>query len=159
MDKEAAVHGYDGILLSYKKEYIWVSANEVDEPRAYYTEWSRSEREKLILYVNPYMKNLERYHWWTYCQGSNGNADTENRLTDMGGEGEGEGGTNGESSVEAYTLRVSMKNFSRVWLCDPTDCSPPGSSVRGILLPRILEWVVMPFPRGSPQPKDQTHIS
>ena len=60
MDKEAAVYGYDGILLSYKKEYIWVSANEVDEPRAYYTEWSRSEREKLILYVNPYMKNLER---------------------------------------------------------------------------------------------------
>ena len=38
MDKEAVVHIYNGILLTYKKEHIWVSANEVDEPRAYYTE-------------------------------------------------------------------------------------------------------------------------
>ena len=41
MDKEAVVHVYNGILLSYKKEYIWVNSNEVDEPRAYYTEWSK----------------------------------------------------------------------------------------------------------------------
>ena len=32
---------------------------------------------------------------------------------------------------------------------DPVDCSPPGSSVHGILQARILEWVVMPFSRGS----------
>ena len=38
-------------LLSHKKECIWVGANEVDEPRAYYTEWSKSEREKQILYI------------------------------------------------------------------------------------------------------------
>ena len=30
-------------------------------------------------------------------------------------------------------------------LCDPVDCSPPGSSVRGILQARILEWVAIPF--------------
>ena len=36
---------YDGILLSHKK-CIWVSSNEVDEPTACYTEWSKSEREK-----------------------------------------------------------------------------------------------------------------
>ena len=30
-------------------------------------------------------------------------------------------------------------------LCDPTDCSPQGSSVRGILQARILEWVAIPF--------------
>ena len=41
-------------------------------------------------------------------------------------------------------------------LCDPTDCSPPGSSVRGILQARIPEWVVMPSSRGSSQPRDQT---
>ena len=46
------VHIYNGILLSHKKEHIWVSSNEVDEPRAYYTEWSKSEREKQILYIN-----------------------------------------------------------------------------------------------------------
>ena len=32
-------------------------------------------------------------------------------------------------------------------LCDPMDCSPPGSSVRGILPARILEWVAMPSSR------------
>ena len=32
-------------------------------------------------------------------------------------------------------------------LCDPMDCSPPGSSVHGILQARILEWVAIPFPR------------
>ena len=35
-------------------------------------------------------------------------------------------------------------------LCDPMDCSPPGSSDNGILQARILEWVAMPFSRGSP---------
>ena len=37
-------------------------------------------------------------------------------------------------------------------LCDPTDCSPPGSSVHGILQARILEWVAMPSSRGSSRP-------
>ena len=40
-------------------------------------------------------------------------------------------------------------------LCDPMDCSPPGSSVHGILQARILEWVAIPFSRGSSQPRDQ----
>ena len=43
-------------------------------------------------------------------------------------------------------------------LCDPTDCSPPGSSVPGILQARILEWVARPFPRGSSQSSDWTRI-
>ena len=44
MDIEIVLHIYDGILLSYKKEHIWVSPNEVDEPKAYYTAWSKSQR-------------------------------------------------------------------------------------------------------------------
>ena len=40
------VYMHNGILLSYKKEHIWVSSNEVDEPRTYYTEWSESEKER-----------------------------------------------------------------------------------------------------------------
>ena len=44
-------------------------------------------------------------------------------------------------------------------LCDPMDSSPPGSSAHGILQPRILEWVVIPFFRGSSWPRDQTCIS
>ena len=48
MDKEAVVNTNNGIVFSHKKEHIWVSSNKVDEPRAYYTEWSKSEREKQI---------------------------------------------------------------------------------------------------------------
>ena len=43
--------------------------------------------------------------------------------------------------------------------CDPMDCSPPGSSVHGIFQAGILEWVAMPFSRGSSQPRDQTQVS
>ena len=43
--------------------------------------------------------------------------------------------------------------------CDPMDCSPPGSSVRGILQARILEWVAIPFSRGPPWSRDGTCIS
>ena len=44
-------------------------------------------------------------------------------------------------------------------LCDPTDCSPPGSSDCGILQARILESVAMPSSRGSSQPRDWTPVS
>ena len=44
-------------------------------------------------------------------------------------------------------------------LCDPKDCSPPGSSVHEILQARILEWVAIPFPRGSSQLSDHTQVS
>ena len=36
--------------------------------------------------------------------------------------------------------------------CDPMDCSPPGSSVCGILQARVLEWVAIPFSRDLPDP-------
>ena len=43
-------------------------------------------------------------------------------------------------------------------LWDPMDCSPPGSSVHGILQARILEWVAIPFSRGSSWPRDRTQV-
>ena len=48
---------------------------------------------------------------------------------------------------------------SRLTLCDLTDCSPPGSSVRGSLQARILEWVATLSYRGSSQPRDRTLVS
>ena len=39
------------------------------------------------------------------------------------------------------------------------DCSPPGSSVQGILQARILEWIAVSFSRGSSQPRDWTPVS
>ena len=53
----------------------------------------------------------------------------------------------------------TMKWKGKLWVsqscptpCDPMDCSPPGSSVHGILQARILKWVAIPFSRGSFQP-------
>ena len=50
MDKEIVVHIHSVILLSYIKEHIWVSSNEVSEIGVYYTEWSKSERKTPIQY-------------------------------------------------------------------------------------------------------------
>ena len=51
------------------------------------------------------------------------------------------------------TLKMEMLvTQSCVTLCDPMDYSPPGPSLHGISQARILEWVTMPFSRGSSQP-------
>ena len=44
-------------------------------------------------------------------------------------------------------------------LCNPMDCSWPGSSVRRSLQASILEWVAISFSRGSSQPWDRTQVS
>ena len=43
-------------------------------------------------------------------------------------------------------------------LFDPLECSLPGSSVHGILQARMLEWVAIPFSRGSSSSRDQTRV-
>ena len=52
-----------------------------------------------------------------------------------------------------------LSHFSRVQLCSPMDCRLPGPSVHRILQARILEWIVIPFSRGSSQPRDWTCVS
>ena len=44
-------------------------------------------------------------------------------------------------------------------VCDPVDCSPPGSSVHGIPQTRVLEWVAIPFSRGPSRPGDGPQVS
>ena len=56
-------------------------------------------------------------------------------------------------------LKLSREIQLSLTLCYPMDCIPPGSSVCGILQARTLKWVVMPFPRGSSQPRDQIQVS
>ena len=56
-------------------------------------------------------------------------------------------------------LMLCLVTQSCLTLCDPMDCSPPGSSVHGILQARILEWFAMPSSRGSSQPRDRTQVS
>ena len=56
IDRKAVVHIHSGILLSHQKVYTWIRSNEVDETAACYTEWSKSERETPIQYINIYME-------------------------------------------------------------------------------------------------------
>ena len=51
-----------------------------------------------------------------------------------------------EIHVHVYVCSVAQ---SCLTFCDPMDCSPPGSFVHGILQARILEWIAIPFFRGS----------
>ena len=56
-------------------------------------------------------------------------------------------------SISTYLMMVKVTRPCPT-LCDPTDCSLPPSSVHGILQARILEWVTMPFSRGSSRPRN-----
>ena len=44
-------------------------------------------------------------------------------------------------------------------LCDPMDCSLPGSSVHGVFQARVLEWIAISFAKGSSQPRNRTQVS
>ena len=113
MDKEAVVHTHNGILLNYEKECIWVRSNEVDETGAYYTERSKSEKERQILCINAHVWNLERCYWWSYMQGSKGDTDVKNRLLDS--VGESKGGMIWENITEICTLPC-VKQMTRASL-------------------------------------------
>ena len=63
------------------------------------------------------------------------------------------------SPTRAQELLGSQVTQSRMTLCHPIDCSPPGSSVHGILWPRILEWGAICFSRGSSRPRHRTWVS
>ena len=62
--------------------------------------------------------------------------------------------------LKSMSVRAcSDTTVSFLTLCDPMDCSLPGSSVHGILQAKILEWVAMPSSRGSSQPRGQMYVS
>ena len=58
-----------------------------------------------------------------------------------------------------FTSRYCLAVKLYPTLCNPMDCSPPGSSVHGILQVRLLEWVAIPSSQGSSQPRDEIHVS
>ena len=68
------------------------------------------------------------------------------------------------SSVGLDTQRKERKKAKSLgWLyptlCNPVDCSPPGSSVHGIFQARLLEWVAISFSRGPSRPRYRTWVS
>ena len=62
-------------------------------------------------------------------------------------------------NMNKHSLQFSSVAQSCPTLCDPMNCSSPGSSVHGILQARTLEWVAIPFFGGSSQPRDQAWVS
>ena len=58
-----------------------------------------------------------------------------------------------------YFMKKVLAARSYLTVCNPMDCSPPGSSVHGILQERILVWTATPFSKGFFQPTDQTQVS
>ena len=58
-----------------------------------------------------------------------------------------------------HMCRCAKKLQLCLTLYHPMDCSPPSSSVHGILQARILEWVAIPSSKESFQSRDQTHVS
>ena len=62
------VHIYNGISLRHGKEWNLVICRDVDGPGECHTEWSKSEREKQISYINAYMWDLEKWCRWSYLQ-------------------------------------------------------------------------------------------
>jgi len=61
--------------------------------------------------------------------------------------------------TKSQTWLSDWTTLSRIQLCNPMDCSPPGSSVHGISLARILECVAISFSRGFSWPRDWTCVS
>ena len=89
MDNIDVVHIHNGILLSHKKEWNNAICSNTDGPRDYHAKWSKSDREGQISYDITYMWNLKKWYKWTYLQNRNRVTDVENKLMDIGGEGEG----------------------------------------------------------------------
>ena len=63
------------------------------------------------------------------------------------------------ATLEGWCIRACSVAQSCLTLCNPVDCSLPGSSVHGILQARILEGVAVSFSRGSSRPRDRMYIS
>ena len=61
--------------------------------------------------------------------------------------------------VISLVAALCLAHQACLTLCDPVDCSPPGSSVHGILQARILEWVAMPSSGRSSWPSNWTMVS
>ena len=63
-----------------------------------------------------------------------------------------------EKNYDQPSVVVVLAAQSCLTLCDPMDCGLPGSSVHDILQARILEWIAIPFSRGSFRPRDRTRV-
>ena len=92
-------------------------------------QWSKSERERYLLHFNAYTRNLEKWYWRIYLQGSNGETHIKNRLMDMG---------RGEKRVRCMErvtrkLTFSSVQFSSVAQSCPILCYPINHSMPALM--------------------------
>ena len=118
MDKEAVVYIHNGTFLSHKKECIWVSSDEVDEPKVCNIQSEVSQKEKDKHRILRHIWNLEKWYWRIYLQGSSRETDIENRFMDTRGRGRGEGEMYGESNMETYitVCKIDSQQEFAVWI-------------------------------------------
>ena len=108
-----------------------------------------------MLYINANVKNLERWYRWGSLQGRNRHADRE-QMCDTVGKGRVRfTGRLGLTYIQSACQVTSV--VSTLW--NPMDHSRPCSSVHGIFHTRTLEWVAIPFSRGSSLLRDRTQVS
>ena len=124
----------------------------MDGSRHCHIKWSQSEAERQIPHAITYRRNL-KYNTNELIYRTETDSQTQSTgLWLSRGRGWGTGGLGVRACARACSL-------SRVRLCDPMDCSPPGSSVRGVFQAGTLQWVATSSSRGSSQPRDQTQVS
>ena len=96
--------------------------------------------------------------FYSLCSHRHSHRELENECTDLGEGGQGEGWI-GRFGIDVCAVPPCVCSQSCLTLCDPMDSSPPGSSVHGTFLARILEWVAISFSRASSWLRDQTCLS
>ena len=62
--RKCSIYTHNGILFGYKKEWDLAIYNNMDEPWGHYAKWSKSDRERQILYVFTYMESKNKTNKW-----------------------------------------------------------------------------------------------
>ena len=97
----------------------------------------------VLLLKNTLLLKVPSHHKVSPQQESGGSKDRRNTLSQ-----------NDELLLVWQEVTLCLVTQLCLTLCDPMFCSPPDSSVHGILQARILEWAAMATSRGSSQPRD-----
>ena len=123
--------------------YLAIKKNEIIPSAATWMDldchavWRKSEKENVMWYHICVLSVFKKGYKWTYLQNRN-----SLRFRKQRGKRDKLGDWNGQIHTAAAAAELLP---SCLTLCDPTDGSPPGSPVPGILQARTLEWVAISF--------------
>ena len=148
------LHHLRGLLRSMSFESGMLSDHLIWPPASPFA-FSLSQHEGLFLCHGTYCLALPWVVGWSVLLTARFN---ERTSSDIGNAASGQAQIR-FSTGWAPHMPICSVSKSGLTLCDPTGCSPPGSSVHEIFQARILEWVAISFSRGSSQPRDGTQVS